>query len=414
MNQLSLAQRVRPHFPALTREVNGAPAAYFDGPAGSQVPQAVIDAVTDYLAFRNANTEGVFLTSVETDEVIETARRRMADFVGAASPREIVFGQNMTTLTFALSRALRQEWNAGDELVVTDLDHQANIAPWVRAAEEVGMTVRVVPFDTESCTLDMEALAAAIGPRTRLVAIGYASNALGTINDVRRVAELARAAGALSFVDAVHFAPHGVTDVQRIGCDFLACSAYKFFGPHVGILWGRDELLEGLRPFKVPPAPERGPERWETGTLSHEGIAGTAAAVEWIASLAPPGAGDGWRARMVAGMKAIEESEAPLFQELLAGIRSVPGARVFAAPAGHPRTPTLAFTLQNASPLEIAQALAAEGIFVWNGDFYASTVIDRLGLRDTGGVVRVGLAPYNTADEVDRLVEGVRRIAKGG
>lgn len=413
MNQSPLAQRVRPHFPALSREVNGAPVAYFDGPAGSQVPQPVIDAVSDYLAFRNANTEGVFLTSVETDEVIDNARRRMADFLGAASPREIVFGQNMTTLTFALSRALRQGWKAGDELVVTDLDHQANIAPWVRAAEEVGMTVRVVPFDTESCTLDMEALAAAIGPRTRLVAIGYASNALGTINDVRRVAELARAAGALSFVDAVHFAPHGVTDVQRIGCDFLACSAYKFFGPHVGILWGREELLEEPRPFKVPPAPERGPERWETGTLSHEGIAGTAAAVEWIASLAPPEAGDGWRARMVAGMRSIEESEAPIFGKLLEGIRSVPGARLFAAPAGHPRTPTLAFTLENASPLEIAQALAAEGVFVWNGDFYASTVIDRLGLRDTGGVVRVGLAPYNTAEEVDRLIEGVRRIANG-
>jgi cysteine desulfurase family protein (TIGR01976 family) len=413
MNQPHLSQRIRPHFPALSRKVDGAPAAYFDGPAGSQVPQPVIDAVADYLSFRNANTGGVFLTSVETDEVIETARRRVADFLGAGSPREIVFGQNMTTLTFALSRALRQGWNPGDELVVTDLDHQANIAPWRRAAEEAGMTVRVVPFDSESCTLDMSALAAAIGPRTRLVAIGYASNALGTINDVCRAAELARAAGALSFVDAVHFAPHGVTDVKSIGCDFLSCSAYKFFGPHVGILWGRDELLEGLHPFKVPPAPERGPERWETGTLSHEGIAGTAAAVEWIASLAPPAAGDGWRARMVAGMRAIEESEAPLFERLVEGIRAIPGAQVYGPPAGHPRTPTLAFTLANVSPLETARALAAEGVFVWDGDFYASTVIDRLGLRETGGVVRVGLAPYNTPEEVERLIAGVERVANG-
>ncbi len=400
---------IRSGFPALSREVNGAPAAFFDGPAGSQVPQPVIDAVSGYLALCNANTGGAFLTSVETEEVIETARSRVASLLGAASGREIAFGQNMTTLTFALSRALREEWGPADELVVTDLDHQANIAPWRLAAEEAGMTVRTVPFDPESCLLDMEAMEAAIGPRTRLVAIGYASNAVGTVNDVRRVIELARAAGALSFVDAVHFAPHGVIDVQALGCDFLSCSAYKFFGPHLGILWGRRQLLEEVRPAKVPPAPDRVPERWETGTLCHEAIAGTAAAVEWIASLAPPAAGDGWRSRVAAGMEAIEAIEAPLFRRLVTGIREIPGVRIYGPPEGRPRTPTLAFTLEGSSPSEVARTLAARGIFVWDGDFYASTVIDRLGLRRNGGVVRVGMAPYNTAEEVDRLLDALRR-----
>lgn len=405
----ALTRRIRAQFPALSRTVGGRVPAYLDGPAGSQVPQSVIDAVADYLAFRNANTGGSFLTSVETEEVIETARSRVTALLGAPSPREIAFGQNMTTLTYALSRALRRGWGPGDELVVTDLDHQANVAPWRLAAEEAGMTVRTIPFDPESCTLDLEAMEAAIGPRTRLVAVGYASNAVGTVNDVRRVARLAREAGALSFVDAVHFAPHGVIDVQAIGCDFLACSAYKFFGPHVGILWGRRELLEAVTPDKVPPAPDTTPERWETGTLSHEGIAGTAAAVEWIASLAPSSEADGWRARVAAGMEAIEAMEAPLFARLLEGVREIPGARVFGPPAGHPRTPTLAFTLEGSSPADIARSLAAEGIFVWDGDFYASTVIDGLGLRESGGVVRVGLAPYNTAEEVERLLEALTR-----
>jgi len=289
--------------------------------------------------------------------------------------------------------------------VVTDLDHQANVAPWRLAAAEAGATIRVVPFDPESCTLDMEALEAAIGPRTRLVAVGYASNAVGTVNDVKRAARLAREAGALSFVDAVHFAPHGVIDVRDLGCELLACSAYKFFGPHLGILWGRRELLESLTPAKLPPAPDTVPERWEWGTLSHEGIAGTAAAVEWIASLAPLSARDGWRARVVAGMRAIEALDAPLFRRLLDGVRSIPGARVYGPPDGHPRTPTLAFTLAGRTPLEVARHLAAEGIFVWEGDFYASTVVDLLGLRQSGGVVRVGLAPYNTIEEIDRLIE---------
>lgn len=411
MSQAALTETIRAQFPALTREVNGAPAAYFDGPAGSQVPQPVAEAVADYLLYHNANTGGVFLTSCETDEVIESARRRMADFIGASSSREVAFGQNMTTLTYSLSRALRHRWGPGDELIVTDLDHQANVAPWRQAAAEAGMTVRTVPFDPESCTLDLGQLEAFLGPRTRLVAIGHASNAVGTVNDVRRVAEMARAAGALSFVDSVHFAPHGVIDVQRIGCDFLACSAYKFFGPHVGVLWGRSELLEEFDAIKVPPAPDWIPDRWETGTLSHEGIAGTAAAVEWIASLGATPEGGDWRSRIVRGMERIEAIERPLFEALVRQIRSIPGVRVHGPPDGSPRTPTLAFTVAGIAPAEVARRLAADGVFVWAGDFYASTVIDRLGLRSSGGVVRVGMAPYNTAAEVERLVAAVRRVA---
>lgn len=401
-------REIREQFPALERTVGGHPAAYFDAPAGSQVPRAVIDAVSDYLAYHNANTHGAFATSRETDETIERARERVGAFLGATRAGEVVFGANMTTLTFALSRALRQSWSPGDEVIVTELDHQANVAPWRRAAEEAGATVRVVRFDPESCTLDMRQLEDYLGSRTRLVAVGYSSNALGTVNDVRRVARLAREAGALSFIDAVHYAPHGVIDVEEIGCDFLACSAYKFFGPHLGVLWGRKHLLQDGRPFKVGPAPDRAPERWETGTLSHEAIAGTAAAVEWIGGLAPD-AGSVWRERMVGGMRRIEALETPLLARLLDGLSTVRGVTLYGPPAEVPRAPTIAFTVAGRTPDEVAEKLAGEGIFVWSGDFYASSVIDRLGLRESGGVVRIGLAPYNTAEEVDRLLDAVAR-----
>jgi cysteine desulfurase family protein (TIGR01976 family) len=404
-------REIREQFPALGRTVGGRPAAFFDAPAGSQVPRAVIDAVSEYLAFHNANTHGAFATSRETDEMIVRARERVGAFLGASWTSEVVFGANMTTLTFALSRALRQSWSPGDEVIVTELDHQANVAPWRRAAEEAGATVRVVRFDPERCTLDMDQLEGFLGPQTRLVAVGYSSNALGTVNDVRRVARLAREAGALSFVDAVHYAPHGVIDVDEIGCDYLACSAYKFFGPHLGVLWGRKPLFEEGRPFKVGPAPDHAPERWETGTLDHEGIAGTAAAVEWIAGLSgDPGAG--WRDRMIGGMRRIEEIETPLLHRLLDGLSAIPGVRLYGPPAGVPRAPTIAFTVSGRTPSEVAERLAGEGIFVWAGDFYASTVIDRLGLRESGGVVRIGLAPYNTAEEADRLLEAVEGLAR--
>jgi cysteine desulfurase family protein (TIGR01976 family) len=281
---VTFAGCVRADFPVFERRIAGRPIAFFDGPGGSQIPQPVIDAVADYLTFHNANTGGRFATSEESDAVISAARAAVGDLLNAP-PGEVVFGANMTTLTFAISRALGREWGPGDEVIVTELDHLANVAPWRRMAEERGMTVHTVPFDPDTMQLDLAAMERLLSPRTRLVAVGAASNAVGTINDVRRAAALAREAGALSFVDAVHYAPHRLVDVAELGCDFLACSAYKFFGPHVGILWGRGEHLERFTPFKVPPAPNTSPERWETGTLNHEGIAGTAAAVDWIAGL---------------------------------------------------------------------------------------------------------------------------------
>ncbi len=413
MSSDTLAARIRDDFPVFSRRAGGMPFAFFDGPGGSQVPRAVADAVAEYLVHHNANTHGRFLTSRETDETISRARSRVADLLGG-DPGKVAFGANMTTLTFALSRALGREWGPGDEVVVTELDHQANVAPWRRMAEERGMTVRAIPFDPETLTLDYAAAEAAIGPRTRLVAIGAASNAVGTVNDVRRVAEMARAAGALSFVDAVHLAPHRRVDVAALGCDFLACSAYKFFGPHVGILWGRREHLERFTPFKVPPASDDAPERWETGTLNHEGIAGTAAAIDWIAGLDPSSSADGGaRGALDRAFAAIEAHETSLFARLWDGLGRIDGVRRYGVAADGPRTPTAAFTVEAAPPDEVARRLAEEGVFVWNGNFYALTVCERLALEDCGGLIRAGLAPYSTEEDVDRLLAGVERIARG-
>ncbi len=406
------AARVRADFPVFERQVGGRSIAFFDGPGGSQVPRQVGDAVRDYLLMHNANTHGFFATSEETDAVITRARANMAAFLNAPSPREIAFGANMTTLVFHLSRSLGREWQAGGEIIVSQLDHQANVAPWRRMAEDFGMTVHVVPFDPETSTLDLGALERALSPRTRLVAVGAASNAIGTVNDVTAVASLAREAGALSFVDAVHFAPHRLPDVQAIGCDFLACSAYKFFGPHVGILWGRGEHLARLTPYKVPPASNESPERWETGTLNHEGIAGTAAAVEWLASLAPAPAAH-LREALWGAYQAIERHETEMFARLHAGLSGIGGVRVYGPPADGPRTPTAGFIIDGVSPDEAARRLGVEGVFVWNGDFYATTVCDALGLSDCGGLIRAGVAPYTTGDDVERLIAGVRALAAG-
>jgi cysteine desulfurase family protein (TIGR01976 family) len=406
-----LGGSIRPHFPAFERRFAGREAAFFDGPGGSQVPRPVIDAVAGYLAYHNANAHGAFQTSEETDRIIFGARERVAALLNAPAAEEVVFGANMTTLTFALSRALGAGWGEGDEVVVTELDHQANVAPWRRMAEDRGMTVRTVPFLPETMQLDYAALEQAISPRTKLVAVGAASNAVGTINEVARVTQMAHEVGALSFVDAVHYAPHRLVDVQAFGCDFLACSAYKFFGPHVGMLWGRGELLERVRPYKVPPAADAVPDRWETGTLSHEGIAGTGAAVEWIAGLGRGAEQDGLRPALVRAYDAIEAHETYLFDRLLAGLRSVDGVRIHGAPAGAPRTPTVGFTVEGHTPQEVAGWLAEEGIFVWNGNFYATGVCERLGLEDRGGLIRAGLAPYSTDEDVDRLVDEIGRIA---
>jgi cysteine desulfurase family protein (TIGR01976 family) len=405
-----LASRVRPDFPVLERRFGGRVPALFDGPGGSQVPVPVADAVRDHLLLHSANTHGSFPTSEETDATLRLARERMAALLNGEAD-EIVFGANMTTLAFHLARSLGERWAAGDEVVVTRLDHQANVAPWRRMAEERAMTVREVPFLAGGSALDHDALERLVTSRTRFVAVGAASNALGTVNDVRRVAEVARAAGALVFVDAVHHAPHRLPDAAGWGADFVACSAYKFFGPHVGVLWGRREHLESLRPYRVPPASDEAPERWETGTLNHEGIAGVAACVAWIASLAPEGTAAGLRERLAGAYAAIGQHERALYARLHGELERIPGVRVYGPPADGERTPTAGFTVAGRDPGDVARALGREAVFVWNGDFYASTVCDDLGVAATGGLVRAGVAPYTTADDVERLLQGVRRLA---
>jgi cysteine desulfurase family protein (TIGR01976 family) len=399
---------IRRQFPALERRHGGHAVAYFDGPGGTQVPRPVADAVADYLLRHNANTHWRYPTSQETDALIAGAREALADFLGAA-PEEIVFGANMTTLTFHLGRALGRGWGPGDEVVVTELDHQANVAPWRALEHERGVTVRVVPVFAERGELDWTALERALSSRTRLLAIGAASNALGTINDVARACALARAAGALSFVDAVHYAPHALVDVGVIGCDFLACSAYKFYGPHVGVLFGRRERIEALDVPKLAPAPETAPERLETGTLNHEGIVGAGAAVDFLAALAPGGTR---RERLARALAELHERGRGLLQRIWEGLGGIPGVRLYGPPPERPRTPTVGFTLRGRTSDEVATLLADEGVFVSNGDFYASTVVERLGLAPEGGLVRAGCACYTTADEVDRLIAGVARARR--
>ncbi|HUL76556.1 MAG TPA: cysteine desulfurase-like protein [Vicinamibacteria bacterium] len=399
-------EAIRSRFPALGRRHRGLPVAYFDGPGGTQVPQAVVDAMADYLLHHNANTHWAYPTSVETDEALTAARRALADFLGGR-PAEIAFGANMTTLTFHLSRALGRRWSAGDEVVVTELDHHANVDPWRQLARERGLVVRAVRFRPETGQLDVNDLAAALGPRTRLLAIGAASNALGTKNDVRRAADLAHARNALVFVDAVHYAPHALVDVAALGADFLACSAYKFYGPHVGVLWGRRELVEGLDLPKLEPAPESAPDRLETGTQNHEGIVGAAAAVDFLASLAE---GPDRRTRLVASMATLHARGQDLVERLWTGLRAIPGVTVYGPAPSEPRTPTVAFTVWGKNSEEVARALADRALFVSNGDFYASTAVRRLGHAEDG-VVRAGCACYTTLDEVNRLIEGVAEVA---
>jgi cysteine desulfurase family protein (TIGR01976 family) len=398
---------IRRRFPALERLHGGQPVAYFDGPGGTQVPRSVVDAMADYLLHHNANTHWRYPTSEETDALLAGARGALADFLGATD-REIVFGANMTTLTFHLGRALGRGWGPGDEIVVTELDHHANVAPWRALERERGVTVRLVPLLPDRGELDWDALERALTKRTRLVALGAASNALGTISDVGRACALARDAGALSFLDAVHYAPHALVNVRAIGCDFLACSAYKFYGPHVGILFGRRERLEALDAPKLAPAPDTAPERLETGTLNHEGIVGAAAAVEFLASLAP---GATRRERLTRAFGGLHERGQALLERLWEGLGGIGGVRRYGPPPGRPRTPTVGFTVDGRTTDEVATALAGDGVFVSNGDFYATTVVERLGLREHG-LVRAGCACYTTAEEVDRLVEGVRRLSR--
>jgi cysteine desulfurase family protein (TIGR01976 family) len=409
---------LRREFPALSVQQDGRPLAYFDGPGGTQVPQCVIDAVVGYYSSSNANDGGAFLTSERSDATVRDARAAVADFLGAASPDEIKFGANMTSLTFHISRSIGAMLQPGDEILVTALDHEANVGPWRAMAGDRGLTVRTIGIRPDDVTLDLADFERQLTPRTKLVALGYASNAVGTINPVAEIVQRAHAVGALTYLDAVHFAPHGLIDVQALGTDFLACSTYKFFGPHQGVLYGRAEVLERLPAYKVRPAHDR----VETGTLSFESIAGAGAAIEYLASIGER-FGDGpdprpgesvRRARLRAGMSAIRTHEMALFGRLLERLERIRGARVWGitdrARFGA-RTPTVAVTLDGVAPRAAAEALGRQGITTWDGDFYARTLIERLGLAESGGVLRLGIVHYNTVEEIDRLLEALEEIA---
>ena len=404
---VSSVNEIRGHFPAQSRVHRGHAVAYLDGPGGTQVPQFVVDRMSDYLLHHNANTHWRYPTSAETDAMIMDARRALADFVNGAED-EIAFGANMTTLTFHLSRALGREWGAGDEIVVTELDHHANVAPWRRLEKERGVTVLAARMRVEDGTIDLDDLEAKLSPRTRLVAIGGASNALGTISNIQRVVEAAHARKALAFVDAVHLAPHALVDVREIGCDFLACSAYKFYGPHIGVLWGRHALIDSLDVPKLDPAPTEAPENLETGTQNHEGIIGAGAAVDYLAGLAR-GAGSR-RDALASTFAELHRRGAQLFEALWRGLSGIRGVTLFGRePGAGPRTPTVAFTVAGRSCDDVAVALAEQGLFVSHGDFYAATVIERLGVGPDG-VVRIGCSAYTTMDEIERVVRAVSTL----
>jgi cysteine desulfurase family protein (TIGR01976 family) len=396
---------VRARFPALARG-----AAFFDAPGGTQACDAAIEAMTRHLTEGTANAGGPFATSVETDQVSADAHAAMADLLGAR-PEEIAFGPNMTSLTFAVSRALARDWGEGDELIVTRLDHDANVAPWLQAAEDRGVTVRWLDFDPATGRWSLDDLAALLGPRTKLVALGAASNALGTLNPIAEACALVRAnSDALTYIDAVQSVPHVVTDVTALGCDFLACSPYKFFGPHQGVLWMRPGLAP--RAYKVRPAGDEGAHRFETGTPSFEGqagVLGTIGYLEWLGSQTDPAA-NSRRARLVAAMTAIAGYERGLGERLLAGLATIPDLKLWGPPSMDGRVPTFSFTLDGHDPNAIARHLAARGIFAWAGHFYAVEVVDRLGLADAGGLLRVGLCHYSTAEEVDRLIAALREL----
>ncbi len=404
--RVATVEAIRARFPALSRVERGVPVAYFDGPGGTQVPEPVVDAMADYLYRHNANTHWAYPSSEETDAMIEAARQGFADFFHAR-PTEIAFGLNMTTLTFHLARALGRTWEAGDEVVLTELEHHANVAPWQALVRERGIVLRMLPLRLEDGTVELGDLPRVLGPRTRLLAISAASNSLGTILDVAAACGMARQAGVLTFVDAVHAAPHLLLDVRAIGCDFLACSAYKFYGPHLGILYGREELLTALDVPKVAPAPDTAPERLETGTQNHEGIAGALAAVDFLAGL---GQGPTRRARLAAVYSELHQRSAALFRNLWESLAGMSRVRLYGPGLDAPRTPTLGFTLNGVSPEAAARRLAERGLFLSHGDFYAQTVVERLGLMP-GGLIRAGCACYTTEGEIERLITAVSAIA---
>ncbi len=444
---------IRAQFPSLAQTINGHPAAFLDGPGGTQVPQRVIDAISNYLRRDNANTGGAYATSRNTDAMLAEARAAMADFLNCAAD-EIVFGPNMTTLTYAMSRSFGREisgrdFGAGDEILVTRLDHDANVSPWL-ALEEQGVTIRWAEIHQEDCTLDLADLASKINDRTKLVAVGYASNAVGTINPVKEIVRLAHAAGALAYVDAVHYGPHGVIDVADLDCDFLVCSTYKFFGPHMGVLFGKRKHLQRLHPYKVRPLTDAVPNRWEWGTLNHECIAGITACVDYIADLgrhpvtevgnleiagnpenvgttapgrlsseARPLATTARRAAIVAAFEAIHNHEHGLMQRLIAGLKQIPNLKIYGItdPTRFAeRCPTLAVRVINQTadqtPLALATKLGEQGFFTWDGNYYALNLTEHLDVEKSGGFLRIGLVHYNTIEEVDRLLAALRKIVE--
>ncbi len=427
---------IRSQFPSLAQTVNGHPAVFLDGPGGTQVPERVIDAISGYLRSDNANTGGAHATSRRTDAMIAGARAAMADFFHCAA-EEVIFGQNMTALTYMISRSIGRELKPGDEIVVTRLDHDANVSPWLQMAEDLskqdrGVTVRWAEIHDEDCTLDMADLTSKINAKTKLVAVGYASNAVGTINPVKEIVQLAHRAGALAYIDAVHYAPHGLIDVAALDCDFLVCSTYKFFGPHMGVLFGKREHLTRLRPYKVRPLSDAIPFRWEFGTLNHECIAGITACVDYIADLektqnlrvphpsrfSKAGNRDAQgktarRAAIESAYALIHEHERGLLERAMAGLRQIPGAKIYGItdPARFDeRCGTIAVRIEGHTPLEIATGLGERGIFTWDGNYYALNLTEHLDVEKSGGFLRIGLVHYNTLEEVDRLLAALRGI----
>ena len=404
---------VRAQFPSLSQTANGQPATFLDGPGGTQVPQRVIDAISEYLKRDNANTCGAYATSRHTDAIIAGARSAMADLLGC-DPDEIVFGPNMTSLTFAISRSVGRELGPGDEIVLTHLDHDANISPW-RALEERGVTIRMAEIHEDDCTLDMDDLARKITDRTRLVAVGYASNAVGTINDVAKIVRLAHERGAMAYIDAVHYAPHGPIDVRALDCDFLVCSTYKFFGPHMGVLYGKREHLKRLDPYKVRANTNAVPSRWEWGTLNHECIAGITACVGYLADLGRhvnPSA-SARRAALHAAYDAIQKHERGLMESLIRGLLAIPGLKLYGISDPKrfdQRCPTIAVRVKDQTPLGLATRLGERGFFTWDGNYYALNLTERLDVEKDGGFLRIGLAHYNTEDEVSRLISALKEI----
>ena len=411
--------RIRSQFPAIAKDNGPDAPIFFDNPGGTQVPQMVIDAISDCLVNANANLGGPFETTKKAGDVVEQAHQAMADFVNANSTDEIIFGQNMTTLTFHISRSIGLLFEKGDEIILTRMEHDANVAPWLLMARDLGLEVKRLPFDTETFEFDMNKLDDLLSDKTKLVCLNHASNLTGTINDVKTATEKAHAVGALVYIDSVQFAPHGIIDVQDLGCDFLACSPYKFFGPHMGVLWGNLDVLKTLDPYKVRPAGSDSPDCFETGTLNHEGMAGVTATVDYFAwagrEIAEAhyrtryeGSGNERRQQLCAGMHALSDYELPMTKRLIEGLQAMPGVTVHGITSSNAlarRVPTISFTAEGHKPSDISGKLAEHDIYVWDGHNYAVEPATQLGLMDKGGVVRVGLAHYNTMDEVERTLD---------